>query len=276
MTEFENKFKDKTGQNFNTYYKQYKPKLTWYLTRYTKNLETAEEFANIAFVQGLEKIDTYKPDLSQFITWLTSIAVNLVIKNYNDIKKANLISLEKEISENLTLNSFLKYDENDDEKELENENSIKCNIIKDVIYSLPNKYKKVMIMRELNKKPYKDISRSITKDYNITLTNSKYNINNHEYFHSVTITNCGDSETEIHIDNDNYFVLLPNERKKIEKNDIYDNIEINSNNTATDIKITEYTNLSTIKSQIKKGRLLIRKKVKKQFDLIDKNGIDLK
>jgi len=273
MTEFEKKFEDKTGLEFNDYYKQYKPKLSWYLTRYTKNIESAEEFADMAFIQGLEKIDSYKNELAQFITWVTSIAVNLVIKDYKDRQKSNLTSIDKEISENLTLSAFLKHEDNDEDKILHEENKAKCDLIKNVIYSLPDKYKKVMILRELDRKPYKDIAKTITKDYNVTISNDNYFIDNDEYFHSATVTNNGQSDVTINYDRCGYSVILsPNEEKIIEKDDVENQVEVISDDNVN-IKVTETTNLSTIKSQIKKGRHLIRKKVKRNFELIEKNGI---
>ena len=275
MTEFELKFKEKTGKEFNDYYKQYKPKLTWYLTKYTRSIEKADEFANMAFVQGLEKIDTYNSELSQFITWLTSIAVNLVIKDYKDRQKIKTMSIEHELSDNFTISNLLKYDDNSDMNEKDMENKAKCDIVKKVIYSLPDKYKKVMIMRELDNKPYKHIAESIKKEYEVNVTNDTYKINTTEYFHSATITNNGMSDVKIKINNNGYtIVLLPNEKKTINKDDINkDEINVLSDKSSSNIKITETTNLSTIKSQIKKGRFLIRKKVKKDFDLIDKHGV---
>lgn len=276
MTEFELKFKEKTGEDFNQYYKKNKSKLAWYLTKYTKSMEKAEEFADMAFIQGLEKIDTYNNELSQFITWLTSIAVNLVIKDYKDRQKFNLTSIDQELTENLTLNTFLKYEDDSEDKILDDENKAKCEIVKRVIYSLPDKYKKVMIMRELDKKPYKEIAESITKEYNVNISDGNFLINKDEYFHSVVVTNQGQSEVKINFnsDVDGYtMTLLPNEKKEINKDELNDKIEIVADNTETNIKLKESTNLSTIKSQIKKGRLLIRKKVKKDFESIDKNGI---
>jgi len=277
MNEFEQKFKEKTGENFPIYYEKYRPKLSWYLnSRYTKNIETAEEFADLAFTQGLEKIDTYNNEIAQFITWVTSIAINLVIKDYKDRKKANLTSIDEEISENLTLSTFLQHNDNNEEKVLHEENKKKCDIIKDVIKSLPEKYRKVMQMRELDNKPYKDIANSITKEYTTTISDDHY-FNVSDLFQSATITNCGSTDVIINYEDSGYSITLPpNEEKIIEKEDIIDSIDKQiklSDVSNINIKVIESTNLSTIKSQIKKGRFLIRKKVKRSFELIDKNGI---
>lgn len=275
MNEFELKFKEKTGQNFNDYYKQYKPKLTWYLTKYTKNLEMADEFANMAFVQGLEKIDTYNSELSQFITWITTIAINIVIKDYKDRKKYEIRSLDDELKDNFTLNSVLSYDDHLDDKIIDQENVAKTNIIKNVIKSLPDKYKKVMIMRELDKMPYKEIANNIFKEQDITISQDNYELITNEYFHSATISNNGTSNVTINYTNGYSITINPEEEKEIKKCDIQDNekIIIFSEDSISCLKIKETTNLSTIKSQIRKGRFLIRKKVKKDFELIEKNGI---
>ena len=81
MNKYEKLFKEITGYDFERYYIEYRPKLTWYLaSRYTKDVDKAEDFANQAFMQALEKIETYNSEKSKLITWLTKIAINLVIK----------------------------------------------------------------------------------------------------------------------------------------------------------------------------------------------------
>lgn len=275
MTEFEIKFKESTGYEFNSYYKEYRPKLSWYLTKYTKDLKKAEEFADSAFIQGLEKIDTYKSDMSQFITWLTSIAVNLVIRDYKKTKKENTTSIENELSDNFHIYDILHDSDDVEKKIIDDENKAKCERIKEVIETLPDKYKKVMILRELQNKPYKDIAKEITKEQKVELNNNNYSIEINDCFESIVVTNNGTSDVEIKTTNGGYeLTILPKEKKKINKDELSDEkIIINSENTKTDLLIIESTNLSTIKSQIKKGRTLIRKKVKKDFELIDKNGI---
>jgi len=275
MTEFEIKFKEKIGENFNTYYKSHLPKLTWYLTKYTKNVELSEEFANLAFVQGLEKIDSYNSELSKYITWLTTIAVNLVIKNYKDNKRYNIVSIDKELRNESTLTDFLCYDDNEEDKILNDEIKYKSDLVKDVIYSLPDKYKKVMILREIDNKPYKEIADTIKREYEININDNDYLINStDDLFHSATITNYGSDNIDIEYTDSGYIITVPpNDKKIIDKNDILNNIKIKPKNNHTKITVTETTNLSTIKSQIKKGRLLIRKKVKKDFAIIEQNGI---
>ena len=201
FNELENNFELKTGVNFQTFYKSYKPKLTWYLSRWTNgDNEAAEDHVEDAFIQALLNIDTYKKPEdggAQVNTWIYKIAENIVKKSHKDEERLPTNSLDKEFEENGNLSNLIPY--NDGHLELE-EHKItlrKADIIKDAIYNLPEKdrkYQKVLIMREIEGMAYKEISEELN------------------------------------------------------------------------------INLSTIKSQIKKGRYIIKKKVLKKFQDLDHNG----
>jgi len=200
INELEQKFEERTGINFQTFYKNYKPKLMWYITRYTKDSDIAEDHVEDAFIQALLNISTYKrPDEggAQVNTWIYKIAENIVKKAHKDNEKLPTNSLDKELSENFHLSNLIPYE--DGKKHMDEYNVFikKANIIKETIYSLPekdSKYKKVLIMREIEGMAYKEISEELN------------------------------------------------------------------------------INLSTIKSQIKKGRNIVKKKVLKKFQEIDIHG----
>lgn len=200
--ELERQFEERTGINFQNFYKNHKPKLMWYITKYTKDTEVAEDHVEDAFIQALLNIDTYKrPDEggAQVNTWIYKIAENIVKKAHKDSERLPTESLDKDLSINFSLSNVVAYD--DDKKNMEEYNIFvkKANIIKETIYSLPekdSKYKKVLIMREIKGMAYKEIS---------------------------------------------------------------DELNIN---------------LSTIKSQIKKGRNIVMKKVEKKFKEIDYNDVE--
>jgi RNA polymerase sigma-70 factor (ECF subfamily) len=202
INELEIKFEQRTGINFQTFYKNYKPKLMWYLTRYTKDPEISEDHVEDAFIQALLNINTYKrPDEggAQVNTWIYKIAENIVKKSHKDSERLPTNSLDKEFVDNVHLSNLIPYD--DGKKGLDEYKVFvkKASIIKDAIYNLPekdSKYKKVLIMREIEGLAYKEISEELN------------------------------------------------------------------------------INLSTIKSQIKKGRNIIKKKVIKKFQEIDNNGVD--
>lgn len=201
INELEKQFEERTGVNFQVFYKNYKPKLMWYLTRYTKDIEVAEDHVEDAFIQALLNINTYKrPDEggAQVNTWIYKIAENIVKKAHKDSERIPTNSLDKEMVENVHLSNLIPYD--DGKKNLEEYKIMvkKVAIIKETIYNLPekdSKYKKVLIMREIEGMAYKEISEELN------------------------------------------------------------------------------INLSTIKSQIKKGRNIVKKKVLKKFQDIDHNGV---
>ena len=194
-------FEQRTTLNFKKFYKDYKPKLIWYLARYTKDTEIAEDYAEEAFIQALLNIRTYKRPSeggAQVNTWVYKIAENIVKKAHKDSNRLPQTSLDKEFDDNVNLTNLIPYD--DGKLNIHDYHVFvrKAEIIKNAIYSLHKKnkkYKRVLIMRELEGMAYKDIS---------------------EY------------------------------------------LEIN---------------LSTIKSQIRKGRSIIRKKTQKQLQEIDRIGL---
>lgn len=195
MNNHETKFKEATGQNFNEFYIDQMPRLAWHLSNYTKDFEVAEDFANDAFEQALMKIETYNAEKSQFQTWLYTIARNLVTQTWNKKQKMPSVSIDKEFDDNLSLSTYLPYDDGKEEKDEYDVYREKARIIKNVIENLPPKYKEVMEMRELENMQYQEIAAYLNR------------------------------------------------------------------------------NESTIKSQIRKGRALIREKVEKKFAIIDKNGL---
>lgn len=161
MNHFEKKFEQKTGINFQKFYKDQKPKLTWYLSKWTKDLDLAEDFADDAFVKALMSIDGWDGKKAQVHTWVYTIATNLVKKDFQDKQKLPLISMDKELSNSASIGMFLHH--TDGKKELTKHNELckKADIVRDAIYSMPekqSKYKRVLIMREIENMSYREIS----------------------------------------------------------------------------------------------------------------------
>jgi len=202
QNELEQKFQERTGIEFQRFYRDYKPKLIWYICRYTKDPEIAEDYVEDAFIQALLNISTYKTPSeggAQVNTWVYKIAENIVKKSHKDRERLPLKSLDKELSENFNLSNIIPYDDGQSKVDEYNIFMKKASYIKETIHNLPekdSKYKTVLIMRELEGMAYKEIAEELN------------------------------------------------------------------------------INLSTIKSQIKKGRKIIRKKISKKFEEIDKNGTE--
>lgn len=199
MNEFERTFNEITGLKFSEFYRIYRPKLIWHLARWTKDLEIAEDYADEAFIQALNKIDTFNRGKgAQVHTWLFTIGDNLVKKDFREKQRMPSVSMNKEYAEHSTLASFIPYDDGSNNFETNQIIGKKADLIKKTIHDLPKKqekYKTVLVMRELENMTYNDIAEELA------------------------------------------------------------------------------LNLSTIKSQIKKGRDIIVKKVEKRFKNIDENGL---
>ena len=277
------KFEQITGQKFTTFYSTHKPKLVWYLTKYTKDQELSEDFADDAFTQALLKIENYNSDKSQVHTWVYKIAENLVKKDFKDRKRMNIVSMDKENDENLNLSTLISNELLDDDSKIEDDLIIlkKAEIVKEAIHRLPEKYKTVMILRELENKAYLDIANLCIKNQEINIDNETINLESASDFLNLEISNNGNLNSYINItynqNNSNeiiQFEIKPNKIFNINRDDIENvlNIEIISNgNLKIDYSTT--TNLSTIKSQISKGRQLIQSMVNKKFKILDENGI---
>ena len=158
---FENLFKIKTGLNFDDFYKTYKPKLIWNLIKWTKDLESAKDVVEDAFIQALEKIETYDSKQSKVNTWIYTIAINLVKKDHDEKMKYNAISLDEEQKNNVKVHTFVPYYDNTHDNEKNKENIVKADIIKNEIENLSDKfikYKRVLILREIENLSYKEIA----------------------------------------------------------------------------------------------------------------------
>jgi RNA polymerase sigma-70 factor (ECF subfamily) len=165
-------FKEVTGMDFDNFYKKYRPKLVYYLTKYTKCQEKSEDFADDAFIQALLKIRNYNSDKSQIHTWIYKIGENLVIKEFKDNQRFSTVSIDKNNDDNLNISNLLVCDY---EKELEKEMVLqsKTNVIYDAILKLPPKYRTVMEMREIKKMSYVAISEACVSEFEFEIDGYK-------------------------------------------------------------------------------------------------------
>ena len=278
------KFKEVTGIDFENFYTLYKPKLIWYLTKYTKDQEISADFADDAFVQALLKIDSYNAEKSQIHTWVYKIAENLVKKDHKDKQRLNIVSMDKHNDDNLNLIGIISNSLVHDETRIEREMilSRKVEIVKEAINRLPEKYKQVMVLREIENKAYLDIAELCKKEISINVNNDIIYLDDVTEFHSLNLENKSDETNYVNIrynDIDEKIKTIQYEIKpymvfNLNSQEISDisEVEIVSFGTMKGTYETT-TNLSTIKSQISKGRQLIQSMVKKKFKQIDEHGI---
>lgn len=146
-------FKEKTKTEFEDFYKSYLPRLVFYNNRIVRDILIAEDIAADSFMKSLDKIDSYNPEKAGFSTWLFTISRNECIQYIN--KHNRLISIDKSLDmEGTTIKDFMKDDglELSDMREVEELNIKKGNILKDKIKSLREPYRKVIELREIEKK----------------------------------------------------------------------------------------------------------------------------
>lgn len=270
-----------TEHKFENFYRKYRPKLIWYLTRYTRDQEKAEDFADEAFIQALLKIGNYDKDKSKVHTWIYKIAENLVKKEFKDRKKMMMTSIDNNINdENPNRGEILLHDSIDDKTDIEIDNVVikKAEIVKETIFNLPDKYKKVMIMRELENRPYLEIAELCTKEYPILLKGEKTEMPYPEEFLDIFLENKGKIDCYVNFHYNEKEILQmeikPGKFFKFDKSYIENvsKVEIEANDYLEGIYRAS-TNLSTIKSQISKGRELIRNIIKKKFYEVDNHDI---
>jgi hypothetical protein len=210
----------------------------------------------------------------------------LVIKDWKDSQKVEIVSVDAEVQDTPGFINIIPNDDGEEENEEHSDNVKKCEIIVDTIRTLPDKYKKVMIMREVEKMHYKDIAENIRKDEKIIVKNKRHRLLTPEDFYSLDLENKGDKEIAVHFyskgkkgknptDEKVYVeIIKPHHSFFVLRKDIKwvrqpeDEFMIMADNSECHVSYVTTTNLSTIKSQIKKGRSLIQKKVARKFKLL--------
>lgn len=161
FNEQEKIFKERTGKDFTSLYTKYYPKLVYFTSRITNDLQKAEDISTDSFLAAFEKIDKYEKDKSQFSTWLFTIAKNLALQDIKTERKNISIDIEFD-QEGTTMKDFIQQEDN--EINLIDVNEKKAEIMRKHISKLKNPYKSVIEMREIKKMSYKDISDQLGKN----------------------------------------------------------------------------------------------------------------
>lgn len=114
----EKRFKEKTGIDFNTFYKNNRTKLIWFLFSKTNKDYDIEGIVDIAFVKLLNTIDRYDSSIGELETLLYTIA-------YNDLK----LTFKQDRIETCIIDTHIfnltDYDKNDEDSIEERFNALK-------------------------------------------------------------------------------------------------------------------------------------------------------
>jgi RNA polymerase sigma factor (sigma-70 family) len=146
--------KNRTAQE--DLYKQYKDTLFLLCLKYCRNRTEAEDNLHDAFITIFNKIDKYK-NKGSFEGWLKRITINMAIDKYKKSGNTN------EILDNLLV---------DDTTIEENKFNIPLQTILNTVQKLPNQYRMVFNLYELDNFSHREVSKLL----NISIGTSKSNL----------------------------------------------------------------------------------------------------
>jgi len=151
------KFKKGDQQAFELLVRKYK--MTVYNTIYSimGNAQEADDIAQEVFLKVYTKADSFKGE-SSFSTWLYRITVNRCVDELRR-RKNKIISYETEFNqeEKLKLKDVLASRENDITEKLRRKEL--QDIIQKAMNSLPEKYRIILTLKEIEGLSYKEISQ---------------------------------------------------------------------------------------------------------------------
>jgi len=260
-------FKEKTGKDFTEFYNKYRPKLIYFANKFCKDEDQAVDYAEESFINSLEKIDTYDSEKAGFSTWLFTIARNHIFQNIKTSKRMPTISMDTKIDEEgTTIKDFISGNDIEDQlnKEKRDLDVKKAEIMMESIETLKKPYRNVIKMREVDRMSYRDIASKLGEDKVLTLVIDDFQLNEKiELPEPISsIYEVVDSEGNIvEID----FSLYEGDTKKTP---FLTHIKIKQKGKFH-LKCRTPKNLSTVKSQIRNGRLKLQDMVKDRFKRLD-------
>ncbi len=139
---------------------KYERALYFHILKMVKDREQVEDLVQEAFVKAFDNLNTYSTNYA-FSTWLYRIATNNTI-DYLRKKKLNTLSIDKP----------MKTKDGEMEMQLPDESAStdrdiikkqRKKIVQNAIDDLPKKYRKVIQLRHMEEKSYKEISNILDK-----------------------------------------------------------------------------------------------------------------
>lgn len=143
---------------------RYKIPLFNFIYRYIMDYETAEDLTQEVFLRVYKNIKNYKAEKSHFRTWIYKIASNLCKNELRDRKRRSKVLIDNVNLEYEDEQNIIQNVQDDSELSLQAlENDELKRIISRSISDLPEKFKIVLILRDMQCLPYEEISRIINK-----------------------------------------------------------------------------------------------------------------
>ncbi len=143
---------------------RYKVPLFNFIYRYITDYETAEDLTQEVFLRVYRNIRNYQAKKSQFRTWMYKIASNLCKNEIRNRKRRSKIFVNDTNFEYGNEQDVIQNVQDDSKLSLQilEDNELK-RIISRSISSLPEKYRVVLILRDIQKLPYEEISKIINR-----------------------------------------------------------------------------------------------------------------
>lgn len=286
---FTEEFTVKTGQNFENYYKKYRPKLVRFLIGIGKNEDDAEDVATEAFVTSLNKIESYDPTKAVFSTWLFTIAKRIMIQKARE--RNRFTSIDFDYEEGFSLGDTLSYDDTNYESG-HAINHQKSGIIKNLIPELPEKYATVLTLRHIENLSYHEIANELGNFYVEIPAHDKKKIEyvkmrlSPQYLKFKSFYTKEDDVKYCATFSFNYdsnrkgFIVYNNTNAPVKKSyqlDVDGNeiglVEFLKNYLTVEAE-QHALNLNTVKSRIRQARLLLYKTTKNDFEKLDAQDDD--
>jgi RNA polymerase sigma factor (sigma-70 family) len=162
-THYEDLFRQKTGKDFNTFYNKYYTKLVWKITQMNINTLDAEDIANRAFMQSLNKIEMYNPEYN-YSTWLFDIAKKMAFQFKKDESRMIMVEMSNDDSDGEDgfdpVHGYITHKIADDyTKNVSYEKimQLKYKETLKAISKLDSKYRKIIELSDIQGKSYNEI-----------------------------------------------------------------------------------------------------------------------
>jgi RNA polymerase sigma-70 factor (ECF subfamily) len=160
-------FKRGNEQAFNHLVLRYREKVYWIVRRMISDHDEADDIAQNVFIKAYQSLHSFKGN-SSFYTWLYRITINLTLNEIRRKKIRQIFSLERDAPVQIASRDDLPLERMEkEERQL---------LIRQAIDRLPEKQKKVFVLRYYEELPYEEISKIL----NTSVGGLKAN-----YFHAV-------------------------------------------------------------------------------------------
>ncbi len=142
-------FNEGNEQAYNQLVLRYKEKIYWIVRRIIPDHDDADDITQNVFIKAYQSLRSFKGD-SSFYTWIYRIAINLSLNEIRRKKFHKTFSIDDEIHQISTpddqpIDTLIKEE--------------RTRLIKSAIEQLPDKQKKVFLLRYYEELPYEEIAK---------------------------------------------------------------------------------------------------------------------